>query len=347
MSEMPKHIRHRCLQSRLSPLVCLAICMSTTSGNSQTRKTRVIPDEVFTAWAKREQDTCAWKVVLKSTSLNQIDSQAQKVRESESISRRSASGIRLHDWSSTDLRTQERIRVVFSATTQYAFMLQEVQNKGLVLKEFDENLADGVSFQPDSLTTVLGATCPEYVLFEKEWLPNLVNDSAFKIVAFRQQGAVRTIEFDWMNGHGNAKQRTQGEINLDASNDYSISSYRTITETNEATIQSIATFRYSPIGPVFRPTSVEWKELFKYKKTGRSRVYTRDYQYSYENLPLAEEDCALSAFGFPEPQGSTLKRRVPHYIWIFIAASTCCLIAFLFYRLAKRRRATLLPLTIN
>lgn len=71
------------------------------------------------------------------------------------------------------------------------------------------------------------------------------------------------------------------------------------------------------------------------------KEFRTKHRYDYElevkdNLPDA--DFMLSAFGLPEPFGISVKKSVPAYIWILVAAGVCAAFAFGFRYLARRKR---------
>jgi hypothetical protein len=59
--------------------------------------------------------------------------------------------------------------------------------------------------------------------------------------------------------------------------------------------------------------------------------------------PFADEDCRLTAFGFPEPVGVRWPQPTPPYVWVLVAAGVCCVFALVFAWLARRRKRAAKP----
>lgn len=57
------------------------------------------------------------------------------------------------------------------------------------------------------------------------------------------------------------------------------------------------------------------------------------------NNNVPDSEFTLSAFGLPEPAGmEAVKKPVPMYLWILLAAAVCGVLAFAFRYLAERKR---------
>jgi hypothetical protein len=173
-------------------------------------------------------------------------------------------------------------------------------------------------------------------VFEKDWLPKLILDPSFLVSSSRRKGDILEIDIDWTRGPANAKRRSKGTIDLDSNRDYTIAGYRIVTDTNQATIQSDAYYQYAQVGNHHRPMRIEWTERSTNKKTSITSSYIREYDFRYERDPVTEADCSLSAYGFPEPQGVTLNRPTPRYIWILVAAGVCGALALLLRWLPRK-----------
>jgi hypothetical protein len=90
--------------------------------------------------------------------------------------------------------------------------------------------------------------------------------------------------------------------------------------------------------PILKRTTEHFKLLnFKNKQKVEGTKKT-DYELEVnDNVPNSE--FTLSAFGLPEPGGEeSVKKPVPTYVWILIAAGLCGALAFGFRSLARRRR---------
>lgn len=79
--------------------------------------------------------------------------------------------------------------------------------------------------------------------------------------------------------------------------------------------------------------------LYPYKTKKRLVSTSRtDYEWKMDDS-VPESEFTLSAFGLPEPGGAEpVKKPIPMYVWILMAAGACGAMAFTFRLLARRRR---------
>lgn len=94
-----------------------------------------------------------------------------------------------------------------------------------------------------------------------------------------------------------------------------------------------------PSGFPILKSMTERMKSFDYKNKKKIEVST-EANYDLEvNDSVPESEFTLSAFGLPEPGGAEpVKKPVPMYVWILIAACSCGTLAFAFRYLARRRR---------
>ncbi len=78
---------------------------------------------------------------------------------------------------------------------------------------------------------------------------------------------------------------------------------------------------------------------FKGKKTKETLHTTIDYEWEV-NDTVPDSEFTLTAFGLPEPGSEPVKKSIPLYVWILVAAGVCAALALGFRYLAHRRART-------
>lgn len=81
----------------------------------------------------------------------------------------------------------------------------------------------------------------------------------------------------------------------------------------------------------------ENSKMFNYKNQQKSQV-TKKTDYELEvNDSVPNSEFTLAAFGLPEPGSDPVKKPIPIYVWILVAAGVCAALALGFRYLAQRR----------
>lgn len=75
--------------------------------------------------------------------------------------------------------------------------------------------------------------------------------------------------------------------------------------------------------------------LYKTKKRWVSTTKT-DYEWKVDDT-VPDSEFTLTAFGLPEPGSEPVKKTVPLYVWVLVAAGVCAALALGFRYLAQRR----------
>ena len=181
-------------------------------------------------------------------------------------------------------------------------------------------------------------------------LRQAVSDPSFMVtgVAKQTQDGRELVQVDYIHNYENRASHVlqKGSLWLDPSRCWSIRRSKYTTEvttggerSSDGEVDFVCETIDHPSGfPILRSVT-EHLTLFQHKSKRKSGGTTKkDYDLEV-NDSVPDSEFNLSAFGLPEPGGEeSVKKPIPMYIWILLAASVCGALAFTFRYLARRRR---------
>jgi hypothetical protein len=185
-------------------------------------------------------------------------------------------------------------------------------------------------------------------------LRQVVSDPSFKVtkVAKETQNGQELIRVEHtynyvLNSANNSPHvETNGSLWLDPSRCWCIRRLKSSAESTtrgERVSKTELEFECETIDhpsgfPILKARTDHYKRFdYKTKRTNEGTTKT-DYELEV-NDSLPDSEFTLSAFNLPEPAGmEPVKKPIPMYVWILIAAGVCGVMAIAFRYLARRRR---------
>jgi hypothetical protein len=185
-------------------------------------------------------------------------------------------------------------------------------------------------------------------------LRQAVSDPSFKVtkVANETQNGEELIRVDHIynyishrGGDADLHERKHGTLWLDPSRCWCIRRSKVSSEvtirgerSSDKEAEVVCETIDHPSGfPILKSVTEHFK-IFQYK-IKRTSEATSKIEYELEvNDSVPDSEFTLSAFGLPEPGSEPVKKSIPLYVWILVAAGVCAVLAVGFRYLARRRR---------
>jgi hypothetical protein len=176
-----------------------------------------------------------------------------------------------------------------------------------------------------------------------------VSDPFFKVTKFAKeiQNGREMVQVDYIynHEHGDSHVRNRGSLWLDPSqcwcirrSKFSIEATTRGERSADTDADVVCETLDHPSGfPILKSVTEQFK-IFQYKSKRKTEGSSKkDYELEV-NTNVPDSEFTLSAFGLPEPGGAEpVKKPIPMYIWILIAAGVCGALAFAFRYLARRK----------
>lgn len=186
-------------------------------------------------------------------------------------------------------------------------------------------------------------------------LQQAISDPAFKVtkVTKETQNGQELIRVDHIHNQTQhlanddiQQVRKHGSLWLDPSRCWCIRRSKVSTEVttrggrvSDNEVELVCEAIDHPSGFPILKSVTEQVKLFQYKSKRKTEGSSKkDYELEVnDNVP--DSEFTLTAFGLPEPGGAEpVKKPIPKYVWILIAAGACGALALTFRYLARRRR---------
>ncbi len=190
--------------------------------------------------------------------------------------------------------------------------------------------------------------------YGEQTLRQVVSDPSFKVtkVVKEEQNGQELVRVDHVYEHirhvanEDVHERRHGSLWLDPSRCWCIRRSKLSIETTTRGERSsdidadvACEIIDHPSGFPILKSVIEQFKMFMYKNKQKNEGSSK-FDYDLEtNDSIPDSEFTLSAFGLPEPAGmEPVKKPIPLYVWILLAAGVCGALAFTFHYLARRRR---------
>ncbi|MHB1425177.1 MAG: hypothetical protein ACYC3I_18555 [Gemmataceae bacterium] len=183
-------------------------------------------------------------------------------------------------------------------------------------------------------------------------LRQAVSDPSFTVTKVAKETLDRQelIRVDYMYNYesGGAQVRERGSLWLDPSrcwcirkdNHSSVESRRKGLNLERQVEIACETIEHPSGFPILKSVKEHFKSIAHQSDVTRrfERAFENDYNLEV-NDSIPDSEFTLSAFGLPEPAGTEpVKKPIPMYVWILVAAGVCVALALSFRYLAHRAR---------
>jgi hypothetical protein len=179
-------------------------------------------------------------------------------------------------------------------------------------------------------------------------LREAVSDPSFKVtkIVKETQNGQELIQIDYIYPRERKGYRMQerGSLWLDPSRCWCIRKSKLSGESTVGGERSLDIEREVACETIDHPSGfpilksvTEQNKGFQHK-IKRSNEGTTKTDYEWEvNDKVPDSDFTLTAFGLPEPGSEPVKKPIPLFVWMLVAAGVCAALAFGFRYLARRR----------
>jgi hypothetical protein len=220
-----------------------------------------------------------------------------------------------------------------------------------ILEKYTPLSSNTETFTPSGV--VFFETSRHFAYSKSSSLRQAVSNPSFKVTkaAKEIQNGQELVRVDYIYNYvmhradQDHQVRSQGSLWLDPSRCWCIRRLKSLYETTIRGERSYHTEEEvvcetidHPSGfPILKSRTDRFK-MIGYKSKQKIDV-TSKIDYDLEvNDRVPDSEFTLSAFGLPEPEGETVKKPIPLYVWIFIGAGVCVMLALGFRYLARRAR---------
>jgi hypothetical protein len=245
------------------------------------------------------------------------------------------------------------------ANPQYAADLKRSgTNLGdVVLQRFSETGEQPKREEPPVFERVLSSVSPHFYLHHKIPLSRILVDPRLKIQKMSKifENGRELVRMDYRavdELQPRARLRhvfvNSGWVDLDPSQcwcivrtklsyEFTTNGVRKIDNETESELSTVAHPSGFPL--VKKITTRETQHLYSKERT-RTINYRLTMDFEWEvNDSVPDSEFTLTAYGLPEPGGEPVKKNLPLYVWIILAAAVCIGLAVGFRFLARRARS--------